>query len=257
MNDLHIGRIARALRHRLLLRQLDVADRVDVGHDVVSRVERGRLAGIRLGTLRSVFMAFDAEVVVLIKWRGGELDRLLDRRHASLAERLVHRLEQLGWAIAPEVSFSEYGERGSIDILAWHAATRTLLVVELKTELTSIEETVRRHDVKTRLGRTIAHDRFGWEAREVSRLLVLPEERTPRRQVERFANVLGRAYPMRGREARDWLAAPAGTTSGLVFLTGADGLRLRQRVGPTRRISGRRTHSSVAKVAADADGSGE
>lgn len=35
----------------------------------------------------------------------------------------------------PEVSFSIYGQRGVIDILAWHAATRSLLVIELKTEM--------------------------------------------------------------------------------------------------------------------------
>jgi hypothetical protein len=40
------------------------------------------------------------------------------------------------------VTFSIYGERGSIDLLAWHSETRTLLVVELKSELTSIEETL-------------------------------------------------------------------------------------------------------------------
>jgi len=141
--------------------------------------------------------------------------------------------------VVPEVSYSEFGERGSIDLLGWHPEPRTLLVIELKTELTSIEETVRRHDAKARLGARIAHDRFGWRASSVARLLVLPDERTPRRQVERFAYVLGRAYPIRGRDLRAWLTAPADPVSGLLFLTPADQGRLRQRCGAVRRIAKR------------------
>jgi transcriptional regulator with XRE-family HTH domain len=239
VNDLQIGRAARALRHRLGLRQVDVAGRVGIGHDVVSRLERGRLDGLTVRTLRRLFGAFDAEVVILIRWRGGELDRLIDRRHAGLAEQVVARLERLGWTVVPEISYSEFGERGSIDLLSWHADSRTLLVIELKTELTSIEETVRPHDVKARLAARVADDRFGWRANSVARLLVLPDERTPRRQVERFANVLGRAYPMRGRTVRGWLTTRAGPMSGLLFLTAADHARLRQRCGPVRRITKR------------------
>ena len=45
------------------------------------------------------------------------------------------------WVAVPEVTFSIYGERGAIDILAWHEPTRSLLVIELKTELVDIQET--------------------------------------------------------------------------------------------------------------------
>lgn len=243
MNDMQIGRVARALRHRLGLRQIDVAQRLGVGHDVVSRLERGRVEGLTVRTLRKLFAHFDAEIVLIVRWRGGEVERLLDRRHAALGKRLVAKIEGLGWTVVPEVSFSHFGERGSIDLLAWQPGTGTLLVIELKTELTSIEETIRRHDVKARLAATVAKDRFGWAAGQVARLLVLPDERTPRRQVDRFANVLGRAYPDRGREARAWLAAPDRPISGLVFLTDSDGARLGQRLGPTRRISRPRAHA--------------
>ena len=66
-------------------------------------------------------------------------------------------LEAEGWLTAAEVTYSGYGERGSIDLLAFHPATRTLLVVEVKTEIASVEETLRRHDAKVRL----APDRTG------------------------------------------------------------------------------------------------
>jgi transcriptional regulator with XRE-family HTH domain len=242
MNNLQIGRAARALRHRLGLRQADIAARVGLGHDLVSRIERGRIDGMTIRNLRRLFDGFDAEVVLTVRWRGGELDRVIDRRHAGLAETVTASLGHLGWMVLPEVSFSEYGERGSIDLLAWHAATKTLLVIELKTELTSIEETIRRHDVKGRLASTVGLQRFGVRPAAIGRLLVLPDERTPRRHVGRFDNVLGQAYPIRGRSVRGWLAAPSGPLSGLLFLPSTDGTRPGQRVSPARRVQ--RSHAA-------------
>jgi hypothetical protein len=149
--------------------------------------------------------------------------------------------------VTPEVSYSEFGERGSIDLLGWHPGQRLLLVVEIKTELTSIEETIRRHDAKTRLAARVAMQRFGWNADHVARLLVLPDERTPRRHVERYADVLDRAYEARGRAVRAWLAKPLGSLSGLIFLSSADGLRLGQRSGPIRRVAQRRRRLETAE----------
>lgn len=42
-------------------------------------------------------------------------------------------LQSHGWLPRVEATYSRFGERGSIDVLAFHAATRTLLVVEIKT----------------------------------------------------------------------------------------------------------------------------
>ena len=44
------------------------------------------------------------------------------------------------WVTAAEVSFSEHGERGSIDVLAGHPDTRSLLVIEVKASLGSLED---------------------------------------------------------------------------------------------------------------------
>ena len=109
-----------------------------------------------------------------------------------------------------------------MDILAWHTATRTLLVVEVKTELTSAEETLRKHDEKVRLGARIAGEQFGWRPTTVGRLLVLPEGSTARRRLDRIASVLDAAYPIRRGAARDWLARPAGAFAGLVFVTATE-----------------------------------
>lgn len=246
MDELRIGRIVRALRHRLGVTQTTLADRATCSQSTISLIERGRLDGVSPPTLRRVLRELDAELVLLVRWRGGELDRLLDERHAGLGEAVSQSLTADGWDVVPEVSFSIFGERGSIDLLAWHAATRTLLVIELKSELTSIEETLRRHDAKVRLASRIAAERFGWRPGAVGRLLVLPEGRTPRRHVERHATLFERSYPARNVAVRRWLRDPAGLPiAGLLFLSSsgeASGMRV---AGPRRRIRGAPSRSAT------------
>jgi transcriptional regulator with XRE-family HTH domain len=213
-----IGRVVRALRHRLGWRQQDLAIRASVSQSFVSLVERGRIGNLTIDRLRSVCERLDARLVITVQWRGGDLDRLLDEGHAALVGRISTILDGLGWETDPEVTFSEFGERGSIDVFAWHPATRTLLIVEVKTELTSIEETLRTHDVKVRLGPTIAAKRRGWKPASVGRLLVLPDHSTPRRRVARHDGVLARVYRSRGVACREWLRQ-GGPGSGLLFLS--------------------------------------
>ena len=193
--------------------------------------------------MRRILGGLDAELVVLVRWRGGELDHLLDAAHARLGEDLVGILKADGWTVVPEVSFSIFGERGSIDLLAWHSATRTILVIELKSEIASIEETFRRHDVKVRLARKIALERFGWKAAVVAKLLVLPERRAIRRQVEDKANLFAGVYPARNVAVRRWLRAPDGALSGLMYVSDtnvARGMRTRP-VRKRVRAAGSRT----------------
>jgi transcriptional regulator with XRE-family HTH domain len=233
MDDHRLGRAIRALRHRLSWRQVDLGNRAGVSQDLVSLVERGRLDAMPLRTIRAVAAALDATVLVTIRWRGGDLDRLIDEGHAAIVGQVIAWFASIGWDLQPEVTFSVYGERGSIDVLAWHAPSRTLLVIEVKTALTSVEETLRRHDVKARLAPNIAAERFGWRAKTVARLLVLPDTSTARRHVGRHDLVLGRAYPVRGDQLRAQLRSGALTAAGLLFVSGQTARRL-----TSRRIRG-------------------
>lgn len=236
MDDLAIGRLARALRHRLGIRQRDVGARARMSQDLVSYVERGRLDRLPLWRLRRIFAVFDADVVIVVRWRGGDLDRLVDAAHAQLGELMTRRLREDGWEVHPEVSFSEFGERGSIDLLAWHSSSRTLLVVELKTEIASVEETLRVHDMKCRLAPKIARQRYGWDVRDVGRLLVLPDARTPRDRVHRHAALFSRAYAMRTVAVRRWLRDPRSSMSGLIFLRTTTDVRHRPGAPSRKRI---------------------
>ena len=108
-------------------------------------------------------------------------------------------------------------------MLAWHDATRTLLIIEVKTALVSVEETLRKHDENVRLAGRIANEQFGWRVDVVGRLLVLPGLATPRRRVERHASVLQVNYPARGSVIRSWIRVPTGGLAGILFLQPSGG----------------------------------
>jgi transcriptional regulator with XRE-family HTH domain len=255
MDDARLGRRYRALRHRLGWRQRDVGDRAGISQDVVSLAELGRIEDVSVRALRRHARALGAELRLELWFRAGELDRLMDEGHAALVGAIAQRLEGLGWEVRPEVSFAVYAERGSIDLVAWHAASRTLLVIEVKTELTSIEEILRRHDAKARLAAAVVAERFGWRPARVARLLVLPDGTTPRRQVARHADVLRTAYPLRGRALRAWLGEPSGSISGLAFLPLTNQVRATRPVTSRSRISRPRRPSQEA-VEASVAGAG-
>ena len=219
MDDIRVGRLLRALRKRRRWRQADVAAAAGVAQTTISLIERGHLDRLALRTVRTVFATVDARFDGYVSWRGGAIDRLLDERHAHLVAAVALLLRSHGWRVEVEVTFAIYADRGSIDILAFDPRTRTLLVVEVKTEITSIEETARRHDLQVRRGAQIAAQRFGWQAASVSKLLVVLDESTSRRRVARHAGTLEIAYPTRGRDVRRWLSRPQEAMRGLMFLS--------------------------------------
>ncbi len=219
VDDQRLGRAIRALRLRHGWRQVDVGAAAGLSPAVVSRMERGHCETLSVRAIRSVAAALDARVELDLRWRGGQLDRLLDERHAALQETVARRLAATGaWQFVAEASFSEYGERGSIDIFAWHPQRRALLVVELKTEMGDQQALLATMDRKGRLAPKVARDR-GWiPVSDVGRWLVFEERGGNRRQVARHAAVLRNAFPHQGRDVAAWLADPVGPIRALSFL---------------------------------------
>ena len=236
MNADRVGRIFRAVRLRLRLRQVDVAERAGVSAAAVSRIERGRLSEVSFATLVKVADVLEIRLEIVARWRGGDLDRMLNARHAALAEDVVAWiLERPGWELKPEVSFNVFGERGVIDLLAWHAATRTLLVIELKTEIVDVGEMIGTFDRKRRLAWRIAPG-LGWRPAVVAAALLVREGRTNRRRVAAHELTLRAALPDDGRRLRGWLAAPVGELAALAFVPDRQRARARQGSATNRRV---------------------
>ena len=240
MQDDRFGRAIRALRRKKGLRQSDVASRAGVTQSTVSLVERGRVGRLQVTTTRASGRGVEAEWHPAALGRGGELDRLLYEPHATLVGAAATRLTTLGWEAHAEVTYSVYGERGSVDVLGWHPGARIALAVEVKSVLVSIEETLRRHDAKVRLAPRIAADRFGGAGVRAGSLLVLPETTTARRHVARHDVVLRPAYPLRGVAVRGWLCDPHGPAAGLLFLPAIVPGDATRRVATSRRVRRRR-----------------
>lgn len=207
----------RVLRTRRRWRQDELGSRAGLSRDPVSRLERGRLNGVTVGSLDAIANALGATLVVDLRWQGADLDRLIDREHAALQESVARRLARTGWMVKAEVSFNHYGDRGSCDLVAWFPSTGTLLVVEVKSHLGNIQETLHRLDTKTRLGGVLAQQLAWPRPAGVARALVLAEHSTNRRQLERHAALFS-SFSVRGRAAIAWLGSPSAGPVGLLWL---------------------------------------
>jgi transcriptional regulator with XRE-family HTH domain len=253
-----LGLGIRALRRRRGWRQRDLAEAAGVNQTAVSLIERGHADRVSMRVLREVAAALDARLVLQIRWRAGDLDRLLDADHARLSATFVRRLQAAGWETRVEVTYAGRGSLGSIDILAFHQATQSLLVIEVKTEVPSAEGTLRKLDEKVRLAAAVAMDRFGWVARTVSELLLLEDTSTNRRRIGTHAPLFDAALPDRGSDVRRWLASPSGRIVGLLFLppsTGSAGIKRRGGRHRIRRAASPANRPGVS-VARDEPGIG-
>jgi transcriptional regulator with XRE-family HTH domain len=216
-----LGTVCRAIRIKKQWRQSDLAARARVTRTVISDIETGRVARTRVDDVVRVMTALGGSIDFVVRWQGGELDRLINARHAAMHETVARQFRsRAGWEIAPEVSFNVRGERGVIDILAWHAATRTLLVIELKTEIVDISDLMGTLDRKRRVAPPIAAER-GWNPARVAVWLVVADSAMNRRRVWLHATTLRAALPDDGRALGGWLRRPTTDLRCLSYLTNA------------------------------------
>jgi transcriptional regulator with XRE-family HTH domain len=237
VDDRRAALTLRALRVRRRWRQKDLAARARVSREFVTKIESGRIESVSLNGLRKVAGALGGTVEVVIRLPGGEATRTLNAGHAAMHEAAARFFRgHNGWVTAPEVSFSIYGERGIIDIAAWHAETRTLLVVELKTVLVDVNDLMGSMDIRRRLAAQIVRTR-SWSPRQVGVWVVVADTATNHRRLAEHATVLRGAFPVDGRGVRRWLGAPSGSIAALSFLSAATqggGKHGFRAVGPVR-----------------------
>jgi transcriptional regulator with XRE-family HTH domain len=229
MDAVRVGLSIRAVRRKRNWTQGELGRRSDCSASVISRIERGSIRACTWRRLERITDALGARLYVRVLWQGEELDRLLDRVHATMVDRLLRDLSQFGWVTTPEATFQIAGKRGSVDILAWHPPSGVLLVIEIKSVVPDIQGTLSGIHRKARLAPMLAGER-GWPITAVGRLLVLPNDRTARRRVEAHAATFDRALPARTAEVKRWLAAPSGSLGGVLFLSDLPPAQARHRV---------------------------
>jgi transcriptional regulator with XRE-family HTH domain len=204
------------LRHRRGWRQADLAARAGVSAGAIGLIERGRLERVSLRIVRRVASAVELRLGWDVGSRAVDLARLADADHARCADHIMRRLGSLGWLTRAEVSFNEYGDRGRIDVLAFHPPTATLLVVEIKTLIVDAQDLLGGLDVKRRVGPRVARS-LGWPATLAIATLVVLNTTTNRRRVGQHPHLFGR-FAVRGRAASAWLRRPGPVDGGLLIM---------------------------------------
>lgn len=106
MDAVRLGATVRVLRIRKGWRQEDLAAQANVTRSAVSRMERGKVAELKLGEAARIADALGTHLDLVLRWQGGDLDRLMNARHSALHESVARAFAGLpGWVIAPEVRF--------------------------------------------------------------------------------------------------------------------------------------------------------
>jgi transcriptional regulator with XRE-family HTH domain len=218
VTDEQAGRLIAAVRRHLGLRQIDVGQLAEVDQKVVSLLEQGRLERVSVERFRRVCAALRIDARLELRWRGGAGDRLVDRDHALIVELVVAELTRLGWEVTPEYTFNVYGERGSVDVLAWHPGRRVLVLIEVKTRLTDLQGFLMSMSRKVRLVPGAVAQERGWTRAGLGHLVVVLDTRANRSTVERHAATFDAAFPARTSRVRAWLRAPHGELAGIWFL---------------------------------------
>jgi len=234
MDDLRVGQLARALRHRLGWTQAEVGRRAGVSQTLVSLFERGKFEQLTVRSTRRIASVLEMRLPFDPRWRGGDGARLLDAAHAGLVNEVVAMLRGAGWEVLVEYTFNHYGERGSVDIVGWHPRRGCLLVVEVKSRLLDVQATIAALHRKVRVVRRLLADERGWVAESVGVVLVAEEMTANRSIVARHRDIFGASFPDRGWAVRRWLRRPAGALSAVWFL------RPSNRVTGTHAPSGRK-----------------
>lgn len=216
MREQEIGRLFRMLRYRREWTQAQASERAGISRDVAQKIEHGDGATVSMVLVRKYAAAFDLRVDFLLLGRGAEVARLLDEEHAQIVAEIAAFLKRNGWIVEPEASFNVYGDRGRVDLLAYHAATKTVLVIEVKTILTDLGDTFGSLNVKQRVVRTMARERE-WEMETAGTLLAVADT-VASRGVVRDHPALFDEFEMLASGIRRWLAHPIGARRMLLWV---------------------------------------
>jgi transcriptional regulator with XRE-family HTH domain len=246
-----VGRIVRAARLAIGWSQRELGRRARVAQTAISRLERGRPSGLGLAEIQRIATAlggtirltFDAPFLA-------DRARQRDRVHARCVAHVASWLRRLGWIVETEVEIYGRGGPGWIDVLAFHAASGTLLVIEIKTEIHDFGRIQRTLAWYERRAWSVARDR-GWVVRQSHGALLLLATDAVDARLRENRHLADEAFPGRSVDLVSLTNAPSGSAPVPRSLAMIDPLsRRRDWLRPTR-LDGRRArapHEDYASV---------
>ena len=242
------GRASRNTRLRLDLTQQAVAAAARISRGYLARVESGcanpSLALMeRLAEVLGLRLELTATPPIFLTER-----RSHDLVHARCSGAVDRRLTAAGWVVEREVDVSEGRVHGWIDLLAFHARTATLVIVEVKTRLDDVGAMERQMSWCERHAWPAAR-RLHWVPRNASAWLVAlwseEVERAIAANPETFA-----AFPRRADEMLSAVRGMPIAGRGLALL---DPRSHRSNWLVRTRLDGRRSSAPYRGYAAAAD----
>jgi transcriptional regulator with XRE-family HTH domain len=232
--------------------QRELAARAATSQSTVARAELARLEQVPLPDLARMFDAMDARLQVSVS-----APMIVDRRrqrepvHARTGSYVHRKQAAAGWSVVPEVEVHGVRAHGWIDLLAFHAASRTALVDEIKTDL---------HDIGG-LGRQVAwYEReawhvargLGWRPRRIVTVVFVLLTQANDDRIRQNRDVLRDMLPGRALDVAALLHAPETAPNLRRALVMVDPLRRGQTWLIKAASDGRRTpapHLDYADVA--------
>ena len=161
----------KALQRRKGWSRARLGQAIGASQQRVSRLEAD-IRRIPLGLLEAWATELGAFLAVDLRVSGER--PLSDANHAALQNRLAAQLRRHWWLVMTETSFNHYGDRGRIDVVAFHSPLRILLVIETKTRIQDVQDTLGRLDIKKRIAPILARDR-GWDVAAIVPAFVVRE----------------------------------------------------------------------------------
>lgn len=246
------GRIVRSARLAIGWSQRELGRRAGVVQTALSRLERGQPSGFDLDAIQriatalggSIRLTFEAPFLV-------DRARQRDRVHARCMAHVASRLRRVGWLVETEVEIVGSRGPGWIDVLAFHVASGTLLVIEIKTEIHDFGRIQRTLAWYERRAWPVARDR-GWTVRRSHGVLLLLATDAVDSRLRENRHVADEAFPGRADGLVSLTNDPSAVVSpGVRSLAMIDPLSLRHDWLRPTRLDGRRArapHEDYASV---------
>lgn len=216
-----------------------------VSRQMVGEIEAAR-ANASLDVIAALLEALGITLELLAKGPVVIDARRHDAAHAICSAYVQRRLEALGWLVAREVRIEQGRYLGWIDLLAFHEATGTLLVIEVKTRLDDAGAIERSMDWHMSTAMRAAR-RLGWHPKRLTGWLLALATAEVDDALRRTRTIWDRAFPKRAAELALTIADPSVADGrGLALIDP----RSRRRDWLIRaRIDGRRSRSAYVGYA--------
>lgn len=206
----HLGPLVLDARRLIGWSQAGLATRARTSQSTISRIEAGTSTALDVLVVERVLRALGMRLTI-----GVDARHLADRRrqgdgiHARLVGYEDRRLVRLAWETALEVELpGDPGPRGWIDLLAYRAVDRALVVNETKGELDDMGALQRSLAFYEREAWAAAR-RLGWRPRTVTVICVALDSEAVAARVDANRPVIARAFPASVAGTAAWLASPS------------------------------------------------